>query len=53
MARPLNSTRLWNGERLQKFAISKRLRDKPVFGNLDKPLLGRRDRVPTVEVGDV
>ena len=35
-------------ERLQKFAIEHKLLDKPVFGNLEKPRVGRRDRVPTV-----
>src|SRR5579863_9960063 len=34
-------------ERLQKFAIQNKLLDKPVFGNLEKPRVGRRDRVPT------
>ena len=34
-------------ERLQKFAIEHKLLDKPVFGNLEKPRVGRRDRVPT------
>ena len=34
-------------ERLQKFAIQNRLLDKPVFGILEKPRVGRRDRVPT------
>ena len=34
-------------ERLQKFAIEHELLDKPVFGNLEKPRVGRRDRVPT------
>ena len=36
-------------ERLQKFAIQNKLLDKPVFGNLEKPRVGRRDRVPTSE----
>jgi integrase len=35
-------------ERLQRFAIEHKLLDKPVFGNLEKPRVGRRDRVPTV-----
>lgn len=35
-------------ERLQKFALQNRLLDKPVFGILEKPRVGRRDRVPTV-----
>jgi integrase len=34
-------------ERLQKFAIQNELLDKPVFRNLEKPRVGRRDRVPT------
>src|SRR5258708_5041377 len=34
-------------ERLQKFAIQNKLLDKPVFGNLEKPRVGRRDRIPT------
>src|SRR5579863_6732046 len=34
-------------ERLQKFAIQNKLIDKPVFGILEKPRVGRRDRVPT------
>jgi integrase len=34
-------------ERLQKFAIEHKLLDKPVFGILEKPRTGRRDRVPT------
>ncbi len=34
-------------ERLQKFALENRLLDKPVFGILEKPRVGRRDRVPT------
>ena len=34
-------------ERLQKFAIQHKLLDKPVFGILEKPRVGRRDRVPT------
>jgi integrase len=34
-------------ERLQKFAIQNKLLDKPLFGNLEKPRVGRRDRVPT------
>jgi integrase len=34
-------------ERLQKFAIEHKLLDKPVFGNLEKPRVRRRDRVPT------
>ncbi len=34
-------------ERLQKFALENRLLDKLVFGILEKPRVGRRDRVPT------
>jgi integrase len=34
-------------ERLQKFAIQNKLLDKPVFGAMEKPRVGRRDRVPT------
>ena len=34
-------------ERLQKFALQHKLLDKPVFGILEKPRVGRRDRVPT------
>jgi integrase len=33
--------------RLQKFALEHRLLDKPVFGKLEKPRVGQRDRVPT------
>ncbi len=33
--------------RLQKFALEHKLLDKPVFGNLEKPRVGQRDRVPT------
>src|SRR6185436_9079463 len=36
-------------ERLQKFAIEHKLLDKPVFGNLEKPRVGRRDRIPAPE----
>jgi len=35
-------------ERLQKFAIQNKLLDKPVFGILEKPRVGRRDRVPSL-----
>src|SRR5579872_2943619 len=35
-------------ERLQKFAIQNKLLDKPVFGNLEKPRAGRRDRISTL-----
>ncbi|MGE5193827.1 MAG: tyrosine-type recombinase/integrase [Deltaproteobacteria bacterium] len=34
-------------QRLQKFALEHKLLDQPVFGNLEKPRVGRRDRVPT------
>jgi integrase len=34
-------------ERLQKFALQNNVLDKPVFGILEKPRVGRRDRVPT------
>ncbi|MBI3865336.1 MAG: tyrosine-type recombinase/integrase [Planctomycetia bacterium] len=34
-------------ERLQKFALQHKLLDKPVFGILEKPRVGRRDRIPT------
>jgi integrase len=34
-------------ERLQKFAIQHNLLDTPVFGILEKPRVGRRDRIPT------
>jgi integrase len=34
-------------ERLQKFALEHKLIDKPAFGRLEKPRVGRRDRVPT------
>ena len=34
-------------ERLQKFAVQNKLLEKPVFGNLEKPRVGRRDRIPT------
>ena len=33
--------------RLQKFALEYELLDKPVFGKLEKPRVGQRDRVPT------
>ena len=35
-------------ERLQKFALQNKLLDKPVFGILEKPRTGRRDRIPTL-----
>jgi integrase len=34
-------------ERLQKFALEHKLLDKPIFGILEKPRVGRRDRIPT------
>jgi integrase len=34
-------------ERLQKFALAHKLLASPIFGNLEKPRVGRRDRVPT------
>src|SRR4029450_5392395 len=34
-------------ERLQKFALEHKLVDKPVFGKLEKPRAGQRDRLPT------
>jgi integrase len=34
-------------ERLQKFALEHKLLDRPVFGRLEKPRVGQRDRVPT------
>jgi integrase len=33
-------------ERLQKFALEHKLLDQPVFGKLEKPRVGQRDRVP-------
>ncbi len=45
-----DSTRHHNAvvlERLQKFALDNKLLDKPVFGKLEKPRVGQRDRVPT------
>jgi integrase/recombinase XerC/integrase/recombinase XerD len=35
-------------ERLQKFALQHGLLDNPVFGILEKPRVGRRDRTPTL-----
>src|SRR5471030_1650832 len=35
-------------ERLQKFALQNKLLDKPAFGILEKPRVGRRDRIPTL-----
>src|SRR6185295_11389384 len=34
-------------ERLQKFALEHKLLDQAVFGKLEKPRAGQRDRVPT------
>jgi integrase len=34
-------------ERLQKFAIEHKLLERPVFGTLEKPAVGRRDRIPS------
>src|SRR6185436_4549961 len=34
-------------ERLQKFALDHKLLDRPLFGKLEKPRVGQRDRVPT------
>src|SRR6516164_8165627 len=34
-------------QRLQKFALEHKLLDKPVIGKLEKPRVGRPDRVPT------
>jgi len=36
-------------ERLQKFALEHRLLDMPVFGKLEKPRIGQRDRLPTAD----
>ncbi|MBS0262870.1 MAG: tyrosine-type recombinase/integrase [Planctomycetes bacterium] len=35
-------------ERLEKFALEHKLLEKPVVGKLEKPRVGRRDRIPTV-----
>jgi len=34
-------------QRLQKFALEHKLLDTPIIGKLEKPRVGRRDRVPT------
>ncbi|MGE5193511.1 MAG: tyrosine-type recombinase/integrase [Deltaproteobacteria bacterium] len=34
-------------QRLQEFALEHKLLDKPVFGKLEKPRVGQRDRLPT------
>jgi hypothetical protein len=39
-------------QRLQKFALDHELLDKPVFGKLEKPRVGQRDRVPTASETD-
>ena len=39
-------------QRLQKFALEHTLIEKPVFGKLEKPRVGRRDRVPTAAETD-
>ncbi len=36
-------------ERLQKFALDHKLIDRPVFGKLENPRVGQRDRLPTAE----
>ena len=36
-------------QRLQKFALDHQLLDKPVFGKLEKPRVGQRDRLPTTD----
>jgi hypothetical protein len=33
-------------QRLQKFALEHQFPDHPIFGKLEKPRIGRRDRVP-------
>src|SRR5262245_17888345 len=45
-----DSTRHHNAvalERLQLFAIEHKFIEKPIFGKLEKPRIGQRDRVPT------
>src|SRR5262249_29887393 len=34
-------------QRLQEFALEHKLLERPVFGKLEKPRVGQRDRVPT------
>ncbi len=34
-------------QRLQRFALEHKLIEKPVFGKLENPRVGRRNRVPT------
>lgn len=49
-ARMSDSTRHHNAvalERLQKFALEHKLIERPVFGKLEKPRGGQRDRIPT------
>jgi len=51
-----DSTRHHNAqalERLQKFALDNKLLDRPAFGNLEKPRVGQRDRLPTSEETEV
>src|SRR5262245_2646676 len=38
--------------RLQKFALEHELLDRPVFGKLEKPRVGQRDRIPTATETD-
>src|SRR5262249_27771629 len=47
-----DSTRHHNAlvlERLQKFALDNKLLDRPAFGKLEKPRIGQRGRLPTVD----
>jgi site-specific recombinase XerD len=47
-----DSTRHHNAvalERLQKFALDHKQIDRPVFGKLEKPRVGQRERLPTVD----
>jgi integrase len=47
-----DSTRRHNAvalERLQKFSLDHKLLERPVFGKLEKPRAGQRDRVPTAD----
>ena len=39
-------------ERLQKFALDHKLIDQPVFGKLEKPRVGQRDRIPSLAETD-
>jgi integrase len=36
-------------QRLQQFALEHKLIDRPVFGKLEKPRVGQRDRLPTAD----